>query len=227
MRATSQHSDKSRLAVQEWKGSKVMRLIGMLDSPYVRRVAISLKYMGLAFDHEPVSVFRDYDTFAAINPVVKAPTLVTDDGVVLMELTLILDYLGRLVPEDRRLEPVPLNRYGRHQRIVGLALAACEKTVQIVYERNLRPAERQHQPWVDRVQKQLLSAYHLLNSEMGEGAAWLFGVRPMQADITAAVAWSFTQSVIAQTIGAAECPALAQFAKWAETQPEFLGVPID
>ena len=204
-----------------------MRLIGMLDSPYVRRVAISLKYMGLAFDHEPVSVFRDYDTFAAINPVVKAPTLVTDDGVVLMESTLILDYLGRLVAEDRRLEPVPLNRYGRHQRIVGLALAACEKTVQIVYERNLRPTERQHQPWVDRVQKQLLSAYHLLNSEMGDGATWLFGARPMQADITAAVAWSFTQSVIPQTIGAAECPALARFAKWAETQPEFLAVPID
>jgi len=63
-KATSQQSDKSRLAVQERKGSKVMRLIGMLDSPYVRRVAISLKYMGLAFDHEPVSVFRDYDTFA-------------------------------------------------------------------------------------------------------------------------------------------------------------------
>ena len=53
-----------------------MRLIGMLDSPYVRRTGISLKMMGLAFAHEPVSVFRHYDHFASINPVVKAPTLV-------------------------------------------------------------------------------------------------------------------------------------------------------
>jgi glutathione S-transferase len=50
-----------------------MRLVGMLDSPYVRRVAISLKFMGVPFSHEPLSVFRDYDTFGAINPVVKAP----------------------------------------------------------------------------------------------------------------------------------------------------------
>jgi hypothetical protein len=29
------------------------------------------------------------------------------------------------------------------QRVVGLALAACEKTVQIVYEHNLRPEDEQ------------------------------------------------------------------------------------
>ena len=34
-----------------------MKLIGMLDSPYVRRVAISLRRLGIAFEHEPLSVF--------------------------------------------------------------------------------------------------------------------------------------------------------------------------
>ena len=53
-----------------------MILVGMLDSPYVRRVAISLKLMGLPFEHRPLSVFRTYEQFRAINPVVKAPTLV-------------------------------------------------------------------------------------------------------------------------------------------------------
>ncbi len=51
-----------------------MLLIGMLDSPYVRRVAISLQCRGLAFEHHSVSVFRHVDEFRAINPVVKAPT---------------------------------------------------------------------------------------------------------------------------------------------------------
>ena len=57
-----------------------MRLIGMLDSPYVRRVAISLQLLDLRFEHASISVFRQFDAFAAINPVVKAPTLVADDG---------------------------------------------------------------------------------------------------------------------------------------------------
>jgi glutathione S-transferase len=40
-----------------------MQLIGMLDSAYVRRVAISMKLMGIAFEHRPVSVFRHYGRF--------------------------------------------------------------------------------------------------------------------------------------------------------------------
>ena len=66
-----------------------MQLIGMLDSPYVRRVAISLQLLGLDFEHRPISVFRTFDQFRQINPVVKAPTLVCDDGTVLMDSTLI------------------------------------------------------------------------------------------------------------------------------------------
>jgi len=132
-----------------------MRLIGMLDSPFVRRVAISMQAMGLRYEHENLSVFSTYSAFAAINPVVKAPTLVTDSGVVLMESSLILDYLERLVTPEKRLSPPEVEAFARSQRIVGLALAACEKAVQIVYERNLRPSEKQHAPWTDRVTQQL------------------------------------------------------------------------
>jgi len=202
-----------------------MRLIGMLDSPYVRRVAVSLRCMELPFVHEPVSVFRHYEKFSAINPVVKAPTLVTDDGVVIMDSTLILDYAERLVPAGRRLNPPELSEYARAQRIVGLALAACEKSVQVAYERTLRPKEKQHQPWLDRVQRQLSEAYRLLESEVGSGEVWLFGARPLQADIAAATAWSFTQSVLAETVSVAEHPALSLFSRRAEALPEFLAFP--
>ena len=69
-----------------------MRLIGMLDSPYVRRVAISLQLLGLRFEHRSLSVFRAFDEFHVVNPVVKAPTLVCDDGTVLMDSGVILEY---------------------------------------------------------------------------------------------------------------------------------------
>src|SRR5262245_1884750 len=134
-----------------------MRLIGMLDSPYVRRVAISLKLMGLDFRHEPISVFRDYDAFASINPAVKAPTLVTDTDEALMDSTLILEYAAALAPAERRLVPASPKDRCQALRLIGLALVACEKAVQIVYE-NMRPPERRHQPWLDRVSGQLVAA---------------------------------------------------------------------
>jgi glutathione S-transferase len=204
-----------------------MRLIGMMDSPYVRRVAVSLKLMALPFRSERVSVFRNYDAFAAINPVVKAPTLVTDEDVVLMDSTLILDYAERLAPPERRLTPANSADFVRAQRITGLALAACEKTVQIVYERTLRPAEKQHQPWLDRVRGQVLAAYDNLERELGTGKSWLFAERPMQPDVTTAVAFRFTGSVINDVVQAANYPALSAFSARAEALPEFLALPLD
>ena len=62
-----------------------MQLIGMLDSPFVRRVAIALRLLDLPYEHRPLSVFRNFQAFSLFNPMVKAPTLVLDDGTVLMD----------------------------------------------------------------------------------------------------------------------------------------------
>ncbi|ERO64370.1 hypothetical protein P308_24210 [Pseudomonas piscis] len=123
-----------------------MKLIGMLDSPYVRRVAISLDLLGIKFEHEPLSVFSTFEAFSRINPVVKAPTLVLDDGSVLLDSTLIIDYFETLSAPASKLLPAQPQALAQALRTLGLALAACEKTVQIVYEHNLRPAEKLHQP---------------------------------------------------------------------------------
>jgi glutathione S-transferase len=206
-----------------------MRLIGMLDSPYVRRVAVSLKLMGLAFNHEPVSVFRDFDRFAAINPVVKAPTLVTDDGLVLMESTLILEHLERLASAGRSLTPANLADHARAQRIIGLALAACEKTVQLVYEFNLRPQEKQHQPWIDRVRGQVAAAWSLLEVEAARSSdGWLMAAgRPMQADVTVATAWRFARFTLPEAAPEADHPALVGFSARAEALAAFSSTPLD
>ena len=74
-------------------------------------------------------------------------------------------------------------------RQVGLALATCEKTVSIIYERNQRPAEKQHQPWLDRVRGQLLHAYGALEKEASPD--WFTGEELMQPQITCAVAWRY------------------------------------
>lgn len=203
-----------------------MKLIGMLDSPYVRRVAISFHLQGLSFDHQPLSVFSTFETFAAINPIVKAPTLVLDNGTVLMDSGLILEFSDRLVASHLQLLPGEMDAYIRSQRIIGLALAACEKTVQIVYERNLRPAEKQHQPWVDRVHGQLTAAYHLLEAEVQRADSWLFGERPLQADVTSAVAFRFSRGMLPDVIDPKAHPALASLSARAEATEAFSAFPF-
>ena len=143
-----------------------MQLIGMLDSPYVRRAAISLRLLGLPFEHRPISVFRQFDEFAAINPVVKAPTLVCDDGEVLMDSGLILEYAERLAAPRASLVPKGVREAQHDLRVTGLALAACEKAVQIVYETTLRPAEKQYAWWLERVRGQLGAALAALEAEL-------------------------------------------------------------
>ncbi|NVZ52591.1 glutathione S-transferase family protein [Pseudomonas sp. B6002] len=198
-----------------------MKLIGMLDSPYVRRVAISLELYGVEFVHEPLSVFRTFNEFAQINPVVKAPTLVLDAGTVLMDSSLILDYLETLAPADKKLLPQAPAARARDLQLLGLALAACEKSVQIVYEHNLRPAEKQHAPWLDRVSGQLLAAYSLLEKQLPDSEALT------QASITAAVAWSFSQFTVASVVRADAFPHLKRHAERLEEHPAFRKYPIE
>jgi glutathione S-transferase len=203
-----------------------MRLIGMLDSPYVRRVAISLELMEIGFAHESVSVFRQFEQFASINPVVKAPTLVTAEGVVLMDSSLILQHAEVLADPARRLTPTEPEVSARCQRIVGLALAACEKTIQLVYEFQLRPPERRHPPWIERVGDQLRQAYLGLEREIGEADRWLCGERPLQCDVSAAVAWSFTQLVRPDDAPSDDYRRLAEFTRFAEASPAFAAYPL-
>jgi glutathione S-transferase len=201
-----------------------MKLIGMLDSPYVRRVAISLQHLGLRFEHQSLSVFRTFSEFQRINPVVKAPTFVCDDGEALMDSTLILAY-AEAVARPRSLMPSDLQQLQRELRVIGLALAACEKSVQIVYERGLRPPEKQHEPWVARVTGQLLAAYRELEQEVDRHPFSMIGAAIGQAGITTAVAWHFTRQTLPDVVPAADFPLLADFSTKAETLPAFRAAP--
>lgn len=201
-----------------------MQLIGMLDSPYVRRVAVSLQLLGLRFEHRSLSVFRTFDEFARINPVVKAPTLVCDSGSVLMDSTLILQYAEALAA-PRSLMPAHPAGLERALRVLGLALAACEKSVQIVYERGLRPPEKQHAPWVGRVTQQLMAAFDGLEHEYAAGVPSFDTATLQQPELTAAVTWHFVQQMIPEVVSAARYPALAALSAAAEALPAFKAAP--
>ena len=203
-----------------------MILVGMLDSPYVRRCAVSMKLMGIPFEHRSLSVFRTFDQFRAINPVVKAPTLVCSDGALLMDSTLILDYLESQVTESRRLMPSHGIEHREALRLTGLALAGCEKCVQIVYEKTQRPEEKRHPPWLERVIGQANAAFVELERDLEKAQPWLQGVKVTAADVAVACTWRFAQHATADEVLAAKYPRLARHSERAEALPEFASTPL-
>ena len=201
-----------------------MQLIGMLDSPYVRRVAISLQLLDLCFEHRSISVFSTFAQFQKINPVVKAPSLVCDDGEVLMDSGLILEYAEALAAPGRSLMPAAIAERQHALQVVGLALAACEKSVQIVYEHKVRPAEKLHAPWIERVSGQLFAAYDGLELALARRKLDT-GSTIDQAALSSAVAWRFTQEMLPEIIPANNYPHLQALSAWAEALPEFIAAP--
>ena len=198
-----------------------MQLIGYLDSPYVRRVAISADLMGIPFEHRELSIFRDFEAFRAINPLVKVPTLILNDGTVLVDSNLILDHLEDQAVPERRLMPNDPVDLQRARQMLGIILVALEKAVALIYERLQRPEELRHAPWIERILIQLRGACDLLEAELDGVEGWLFGERIGQPDITLAVAWSFIQDRWPDDVPAAAYPRLSAFAARAEQLKAF------
>jgi len=95
-----------------------MKLVGVYLSPYVRRVAAAMISRGLPYEHEPVNGYREFEVASRYNPVAKVPSLVLDDGEILIDSSAIIDYLNELVPS------APLIPAGSSARRATLKLAA-------------------------------------------------------------------------------------------------------
>ena len=188
-----------------------MELIGMLDSPYVRRVAVTAQFLEIPYDHNPLSIFKGYDEFRGVNPLVKVPTLVCDDGEMLVDSSLIIDYLESWSDSGKSLMPESGPDRFRTLQIIGVALVAMEKIVAVIYERTQRPKELQYAPWIKRVDQQMRSAFDQLEEFIGDGSRWLTGKDIMQADITTAIVWRFSQHAVRRRISADDYPGLSAF----------------
>src|SRR5215831_3302837 len=108
-----------------------MILIGQLDSPYVRRVAVSLVVLGLPFERRLLSVFRHPEEMRRLNPLGRVPALVLDDGTTLIDSAAILDYLDELVGPDRALLPRSGDARRDALRIMALGTGCSDKAIAI------------------------------------------------------------------------------------------------
>ncbi len=197
-----------------------MILIGQYDSPFVRRVAIALRLYDLPYEHRPWSTFGDADRLAAFNPLRRVPTLLLDDGEVLIESAAMLDYLDELVGPEKAMiaERGPARRHAL--KICALGSGLADKAVSLIYERVLR--KDQLQLWVERCQAQIGGVLDVLEQERAAVATpWWFGDRIGHADIMVACALRFTGEAHPALLSAARHPALTAHAARCEALPPF------
>ena len=197
-----------------------MILIGQYDSPFVRRVGIAMTLYGLPFEHKPWSTFGDAEKIRPYNPLTRVPTLVLDDGEVLMDSHIILDYLDSLVPTDKRMFPVAEPARHRALRVAAMAMSMAEKAVSLFYEKALH--KDVSDVWVKRCGVQISGCLAALEPDRAARKTdYWFGASLGHADVAVAVALRFIGDAHAGLISMEDFPSLARDAARLEATPVF------
>src|SRR5882672_10774097 len=193
-----------------------MILVGQYDSPYVRRVAVSLRVLELDYEHDTHSVFGDFDSMRLTNPLARIPSLVFEDGEVLIDSAAILDWLDETVGPARALLPRAGPERRRALRLIALATGVMDKAVSSIYERAIRPAPRRWPEWVTRCRTQAAGALAALARE-----PWLADARRSQPEITTACMLRYVQMVDPELLPQGRYPTLEALSARCEARPEF------
>jgi glutathione S-transferase len=197
----------------------VLRLVGHFDSPFVRRVGVSLHVLGLPFERSPLSVFGDAEAMRAFNPLVRVPVLVLDDGECLIDSAAILDHLDDGAGPERALLPVG----GRSRRdalqTVALATGVGDKAVAIAYELR-RNADKVDETWIARCRGQQDGALGVLEARYAAGSP--DPARLMQPEITVAAMLGYVRLRQPETVAPGRYPALEALSARAEARAAFV-----
>jgi glutathione S-transferase len=195
-------------------------LYGRYASPFVRRVAVTLRLYDIGYRHAPLMPFGpDKMELARFNPIARVPALRLADGEMLIDSTAILDYLDNLAGPARSLTPVagPVRRHVL--TLLAVALGANEKLVAGLYERHFRPREAWHAPWLEACDKQVRDGFIWLNEAYS--GPWFTGAEMTQADITVAVFWLFGRAKRPRFFAALGCHKLDELAERLQATSEF------
>lgn len=197
----------------------MMILIGQYDSPFVRRVGIALTLYHMAFEHRPWSVFGDADRVQALNPLMRVPTLVLDDGFVLTDSHMILDHLDSLVPGAVAMFPRHEPQRHRALKVATLGTGLAEKAVSLFYEKRLHA--HISETWEARCRRQMGAVTAALEADLASRPGPFWFDRLSHADIAVACALRFATEAHPGVLDLSACPALAAHAARLEATQVF------
>jgi glutathione S-transferase len=206
-----------------------MKLIGQFDSPFVRRVGIALHHYNLEFEHVPWSVFRDAELIASYNPLRRVPTLVLDDGKVLTETFVCLEYLDERCADEHYTasKSLLLPRSGRLRleglRLCALASGTADKAVSLAYEREVR--ESVSSRWSERCSKQIRETLERLDTELSTRTTdYALSGSISHADVAITCAFTFIADAHPTFFSKGELPTLRSLVERCESRSEFESV---
>ncbi len=165
-------------------------------SPYVRKVVVAADECGLSERIERSDTFpwEKDTTYGGVNPVGKVPALVTDEGQVLYDSPVIVEYLDSL-HDGPKLIPASGSERFEILRIAALADGMMDAVILLFSELTRRPPELHWQFWDDRMRNTVARSLDVLETD----AAGFDASKPDLAQITTAcgVGWiEFRLSVL-------------------------------
>jgi glutathione S-transferase len=199
----------------------MMTLVGQYDSPFVRRVAITLNVYGLPFKRNAISVFSNAGEMAKINPIVRIPSLVLEDGGVLIDSGAIIDYLDGLVGPSRSLTPAEEPERQHVLQIMAYATGAIDKLGTITYEHAFHPPQHVNQDWIARCEGQIEGALQVLEEIPKE--PYFLGEKLTQADISTGVMIGYIKLGRYKPFPSAAYPTLEALSQRLEALDAFAG----
>ena len=194
-----------------------MIVVGQYDSPYTRRVAISLMVLGIAYEHDTRSVFGDFDSMRKTNPLGRIPSLILDSGETLIDSAAILDHLDETVGPARALIPAAGKARREALQRIALANGAVDKIGGGVnYETLIRPSQYRWPEWIERCATQGTGALAALDA-----LPWQANKRIDQAQITTACAFDYIQVTAPRFAPHGRYPNLEAMTNRLRERPEF------
>ncbi len=183
-----------------------MILIGQYDSPFVRRAGIALTLYGLEFEHKPWSTFGDGDQMAPYNPLRRVPTLVLDDGSVVIESAYVLDWADEQAGDKALIAKSGPERQ-KALYYIALAMGFSDKCVALFYERELHSVTSD--VWFSRLNLQIGAVLDKLDAiRKAAQTTWLLGDSLGHADIALGCALRHAKDAHGKHIDWAKWPAL-------------------
>lgn len=134
-------------------------------SPFGRKVKIAAAVLGLKdrITVEMTDTMNPSDTIRAQNPLGKIPALVLDDGRVLYDSRVIVEYLDHLAGGGRII-PAGEARFDA-LRLAALADGIMDAGILQVYEVRFRPEEKRHADWLAYQGEKVTRALATLEAE--------------------------------------------------------------
>ena len=201
-----------------------MILVGQYDSPFVRRVAVTLHHYGFAFERQVLSVFADADAVRAVNPLGQVPALRLDDGETLFDSAAILDYLDERAGPERSLTPAQGPDRRAVLRLAAVAAGLAGKCVAYRGETVRRPPDKRDPAQAARLAGQIAAALAWLGARAAGGT--LHGDAITRADVTTAVTVTYIGHKLPDLLTAGACADHGAYADRCERLPAFAAAPF-